>query len=156
LITQTDIVFLDREIKNRKQAFGIEIYDLMETLETNATMSTEDKEKKIRAAFDSARKDIAVIVAKKECKKEEMSVLEADGAASSNIPPSSGTVVTNSHPQGKDRIVIHVKIIGSMYEYVSDPISLSKTRFLCRCRDGPNVNKCHETARRAFSSSVFR
>ena len=98
---QTDIVFLDREIKNRKQAFGIEIYDLMETLETNTTMSNEDKEAKIRAAFDSARKDIAVIVAKKECKQEEMSVLEVDNAAgSSDIPPASGTVITNSHPQG--------------------------------------------------------
>ena len=98
---QTDIVFLDREIKNRKQAFGIEIYDLMETLETNTTMSNEDKEAKIRAAFDSARKDIAVIVAKKECKQEEMSVLEVDNAGgSSDIPPASGTVITNSHPQG--------------------------------------------------------
>lgn len=94
-------MFLDREIKTRKQAFGVEIYDLMAELET-AEMSAEDKEAKIRSAFDSARKDIAVIEAKKECKKEEMTVLEAEGGGPSvptnNIPPSSGTVLTNSHP----------------------------------------------------------
>jgi hypothetical protein len=93
-------MFLEREIKTRKQAFGIEIYDLMEELEAAEGMTTDDKESKIRNAFDTARKDIAVIQAKKECKKEEMSVLETDGAElGSDIPPSSGTVLTNSHPQ---------------------------------------------------------
>jgi hypothetical protein len=97
---KTDIALLDREIKGRKQQFGIVIYDLMEELEANTTMTTEEKESKIRAAFDAARKDIAVIQAKKECKKEEISVLEAeaDHALVSEIPPSSGTVLTNAHP----------------------------------------------------------
>ena len=92
---------MDREIKNRKQLFGVEIYDLMAELETAESMSGEDKEAKIRSAFDSARKDIAVIEAKKECKKEEMTVLEAENGGAmptNNIPPSSGTVLTNSHP----------------------------------------------------------
>jgi hypothetical protein len=97
---KTDIAFLEREIKGRKQQFGIIIYDLMEELETNTAMTTEEKEGKIRAAFDAARKDIAVIQAKKECKKEEIGVLdaEADHAMVDEIPPSSGTVLTNSHP----------------------------------------------------------
>lgn len=98
---QTDIIFLDREIKSRKQVFGVEIYDLMEELESNEEISTTDKEAKIRAAFDQARKDIAVIAAKKECKKEEMSVLETDAAPVSSIPPSAGTVLTNSHPDSE-------------------------------------------------------
>ena len=104
IILQTDIVFLDREIKTRKQAFGIEIYDLMEDLENNESMQVQEKEAKIRAAFDAARKDIAVIQAKKECKKEEMAVLEAEAdvgsgaGASYDIPPSDGVVVTNDHP----------------------------------------------------------
>lgn len=95
---------MEREIKTRKQAFGITIYDLMEELEENSALSTEEKESKIRAAFDAARKDIAVIQAKKECKKEEISVLDAEaasapgGSAAFDIPPSSGTVVTNQHP----------------------------------------------------------
>lgn len=63
----------------------------------------EEKEAKIRAAFDAARKDIAVIRAKKDCKQEEISLLEVQaggGNASTdyNIPPSSGAVITNEHP----------------------------------------------------------
>lgn len=91
-------MFLEREIKTRKQAFGVEIYDLMEELETSSEIPTAEKEAKIRAAFDQARKDIAVFQAKKECKREEMSVLETDAAPTSNIPPSSGKVLTNSLP----------------------------------------------------------
>lgn len=102
ILLQTDIVFLDREIKSRKQTFGIEIYDLMEDLENDDGLSVQDKEAKIRAAFDAARKDIAVIQAKKECKKEEMAVLEAESNAAESgnftIPPSDGVVVTNDHP----------------------------------------------------------
>jgi hypothetical protein len=72
----------------------------MEELEGAQDMTTEDKEAKIRNAFDQARKDIAVIQAKKECKNEEMSVLETtSGEPVNNIPPSSGTVLTNTHPQ---------------------------------------------------------
>jgi hypothetical protein len=94
-------MMLDREIKTRKQTFGIEIYDLMEDLESSSSMTTDDKEAKIRNSFDNARKDIAVIQAKKECKKEEMAVLDSESGVDpvSNIPPSSGTVLTNSHPQ---------------------------------------------------------
>jgi (p)ppGpp synthase/HD superfamily hydrolase len=90
---------LDREIKTRKQAFGIDIYDLMEALEEDKNLSVSDKETKIRAMFDAARKDIAVIQAKKECKTEEMSVLDAENGegGASNIPPSSGTI-SNSLP----------------------------------------------------------
>lgn len=104
VFTQTDIVFLEREIKTRKQTFGIEIYDLMEQLENNDSKTVQEKEAEIRAAFDSARKDIAVIAAKKECKAEEMAVLEAEQAAAGGdpdemaIPPASGAVMTNAHP----------------------------------------------------------
>jgi hypothetical protein len=63
-------------------------------------MPASDKEGKIRAAFDQARKDIAVIEAKKECKKEEMAVLDPDATPTNTIPPSAGTVLTNSHPGG--------------------------------------------------------
>jgi hypothetical protein len=72
----------------------------MEDLESSDTLTTEEKEAKIRNSFDTARKDIAVVAAKKECKKEEMAVLDIDAGGSTNeIPPSSGTVVTNAHPQ---------------------------------------------------------
>eukprot|EP00540_Astrosyne_radiata_P013217 CAMPEP_0116843574 /NCGR_PEP_ID=MMETSP0418-20121206/12164_1 /TAXON_ID=1158023 /ORGANISM="Astrosyne radiata, Strain 13vi08-1A" /LENGTH=66 /DNA_ID=CAMNT_0004474343 /DNA_START=528 /DNA_END=728 /DNA_ORIENTATION=- len=66
-------------------------------------MSTEEKETKIRLAFDRARKDIAVVQAKIECKREEMAVLEAEQNAGSStttpaIPPSDGVVLHNGKP----------------------------------------------------------
>lgn len=97
-IIQTDIALLDREVKSRKQSFGIEIYDLMEQLELDTSLSMEQKEAKIRNAFDQARKDIAVIEAKKECKREEIAVLDAESATKVDIPPSSGTVLNNTAP----------------------------------------------------------
>lgn len=103
-------MFLEREIKTRKQMFGIEIYDLMEVLENDTTLDATEKETKIRAIFDATRKDIAVIRAKKDCKTEEMAVLDAESGATATtssqppaappIPPSSGTVLTNTHPGG--------------------------------------------------------
>lgn len=91
---------MDREIKLRKQAFGVEIYDLMEEIEGDTDLNTSAKEGKIRNAFDQARKDIAVIQAKKECKNEEMAVLEAEDynhgeQKTFDIPPSDGAVLHN-------------------------------------------------------------
>lgn len=107
---KTDIVLLEREIKARKQRFGVEIYDSMELLETDNDMPLEEKEAKIRLAFDRARKDVAVIQAKIECKKEELAVLDAQQSAASavgqkvnySIPPSSGNVVMTGHPSEMD------------------------------------------------------
>ena len=81
----------------------------MELLEVDNDMSLEEKEQKIRLAFDRARKDIAVITAKIECKKEEISVLEAQQKAAAvgggrdtfgagDIPPSSGNIIVSGHP----------------------------------------------------------
>jgi hypothetical protein len=104
---KTDVAFLEREIKQRKQRFGVEVYDCMQLLEVDNDMSMEEKEQKIRLAFDRARKDIAVISAKRECKKEEITVLEAQQKAAAaegdtfgggDIPPSSGNVLVSDHP----------------------------------------------------------
>merc|ERR1712087_373610 len=72
---KTDISFLEREIKARKQSFGVRIYDLMVELESNSDLSDTEKEKQIRFAFDDARKDIAVIQAKIDCKNEEINAM---------------------------------------------------------------------------------
>jgi hypothetical protein len=99
------VLLLEREIKQRKQKFGVEVYDSMEELEIDNEMTLEEKEQKIRLAFDKARKDIAVLQAKIECKKEEILVKESEQAqtkasanATHNIPPSSGNVIMTSHP----------------------------------------------------------
>ena len=77
---KTDVLLLEREIKQRKQKFGVEVYDSMEELEIDNEMTLEQKEQKIRLAFDRARKDIAVLQAKIECKKEEILLKEAEQA----------------------------------------------------------------------------
>lgn len=106
------MVFLEREIKSRKQQFGVEVYDLMAELEVDTGMSMEEKEAKIRLAFDKARKDIAVIQAKIECKKEEIVVLqeESDAALAASAMQGGGDqkpavsggstnqVITTGHP----------------------------------------------------------
>jgi len=99
---KTDVVFLEREIKARKQRFGVEVYDSMQLLEVDNDMSLEDKERKIRLAFDQARKDIAVIQAKIECKKEEVALLDEHTRSQSNdqfIPPSNGNIIYNGHSE---------------------------------------------------------
>eukprot|EP00550_Attheya_septentrionalis_P008423 CAMPEP_0198282808 /NCGR_PEP_ID=MMETSP1449-20131203/2558_1 /TAXON_ID=420275 /ORGANISM="Attheya septentrionalis, Strain CCMP2084" /LENGTH=126 /DNA_ID=CAMNT_0043979213 /DNA_START=192 /DNA_END=572 /DNA_ORIENTATION=- len=101
---KTDIVFLEREIKSRKQRFGVEVYELMELLEVDNDMSMEEKEGKIRVAFDRARKDIAVVHAKIECKRDEMTVLEEkEQAAVNNAAPQvigggKNHILTTGHP----------------------------------------------------------
>lgn len=102
---KTDVLLLEREIKQRKQKFGVEVYDSMEELEIDNEMTLEQKEQKIRLAFDRARKDIAVLQAKMECKKEEILLKEAEQAQakeassiSQNIPPSSGNIIMTNHP----------------------------------------------------------
>mmetsp|Transcript_6023 Transcript_6023/g.8249 ORF Transcript_6023/g.8249 Transcript_6023/m.8249 type:complete len:141 (-) Transcript_6023:473-895(-) len=101
---KTDIVFLEREIKSRKQQFGVEVYELMEQLEVDTGMSTEEKEAKIRLAFDRARKDIAVVQAKIECKEEEMTVLNESKQNEATPIPNAGYqqgpnhVITTGHP----------------------------------------------------------
>eukprot|EP00594_Rhizosolenia_setigera_P010652 CAMPEP_0178955138 /NCGR_PEP_ID=MMETSP0789-20121207/9421_1 /TAXON_ID=3005 /ORGANISM="Rhizosolenia setigera, Strain CCMP 1694" /LENGTH=137 /DNA_ID=CAMNT_0020636701 /DNA_START=81 /DNA_END=494 /DNA_ORIENTATION=+ len=105
---KTDVMFLEKEIKGRKQRFGVEVYELMERLEVDTELSVEEKENKIRLAFDRARKDIAVIQAKIECKKEEVTQIEAKSKNSqsssdnlNNVPPNSGSVgavLTTGHP----------------------------------------------------------
>jgi hypothetical protein len=81
----------------------VEVYELMDQLELDTGMSTEEKEAKIRLAFDSARKDIAVTQAKIEVKQEEMAVLENESKSSkTSIPPSDGVVLSNGQPMEQE------------------------------------------------------
>ena len=73
----------------------------MAQLEVDDGMSVDEKEGKIRLSFDQARKDISVIQAKIDSKKEEMTkteVVDACGAPGVEIPadhqPAAATIVT--------------------------------------------------------------
>jgi len=100
---KTDIIFLQREIKSRKQRFGVEVYELMESLEVDSDLTIDEKEGRIRLAFDRARKDIAVVQAKIDCKQEEMTILEEESAAALAASNSSGP---SSHHQPSNHVIM--------------------------------------------------
>ena len=73
---KTDILFLEREIKSRKQKFGVEVYELMEQLETDAdkldNQALAEKESQIRLAFDRAQRDVKISQQKIDVKRTEL------------------------------------------------------------------------------------
>ena len=84
-------------MKSRKQSFGVNVYDLMEDLEASGNdLSVAEKEKKIRSEFDCARKDIAVVQAKIDCKRDEIKALEK----SSSVGNTSNTSTAVTTPVG--------------------------------------------------------
>ena len=75
----------------------------MAQLEVDDGLSVEDKEAKIRTSFDTARKDIAVIQAKIDSKKEEMAAMETAAPASSGSAP--GVAIPEDHQPAAATIV---------------------------------------------------
>jgi len=83
---KTDMVFLERDIKARKQAFGIEVYDILRSNNSTgtsvtgaATISASD----IQKAYELCQDDIRQLENKVNSKKREMD----------NIDQSSGVGV---------------------------------------------------------------
>jgi len=93
---RTDIMFLEREIKSRKQKFGVEVYELMESLETDSQLSMEEKEGSIRLAFDKAREDVAQIKMKIEVKRRELEVVEGGNGSDGSVG-NSHYVIDDPH-----------------------------------------------------------
>lgn len=105
---KTDVVFLERDVKARKQRFGLELYDLLEKLEdTSSTTSssssttTARREAAIRDMYDECHKDVAVLRGKIDGKVEEMGNISAAAGGSSaggeqDFGPSH--VIQTGHP----------------------------------------------------------
>mmetsp|Transcript_16596 Transcript_16596/g.25124 ORF Transcript_16596/g.25124 Transcript_16596/m.25124 type:complete len:157 (+) Transcript_16596:100-570(+) len=71
---KTDVAFLERDIKNRKHTFGIQIYEI---LQSNAkSSSTSDTvfsaSNDIQTAFEECKLDVETLEKKIEKKREEM------------------------------------------------------------------------------------
>ena len=64
------MAFIERDMKSRKQAFGIIAYDILKS-STPQTLSAE-----LQKSFDEARGDIQAIEAKLVLKKNEMQALD--------------------------------------------------------------------------------
>lgn len=97
---KTDILFLEREIKSRKQRFGVEVYELMETLDDmnvhhhrhhdpssssshhhNNNNNTKDYlEEQIRQTFDQAKRDVSIAHEKVAVKRQELEQFEYESS----------------------------------------------------------------------------
>jgi hypothetical protein len=65
------MAFIERDMKSRKQAFGIIAYDILKNTSITQTLPAE-----LQKAFDEARGDIQAIEAKLVLKKSEMQALD--------------------------------------------------------------------------------
>ena len=70
------MAFLERDIKTRKQAFGIEIYEILESNSGDATASAT----RIQEAYDQCQKDIRQLESKVNSKRGEMESIERSSA----------------------------------------------------------------------------
>lgn len=80
---KTDISFLERDIKARKQTFGILAYDL---LSANADAAVE-----VKAAFEACRAEISAMEEKVKSKKREMEAIDRSSGSGAGAT-SSGSV----------------------------------------------------------------
>lgn len=73
---KTDMVFLERDIKTRKEAFGVEIYDILKTSDSGAAGVASE----IQTAFERCQNDIGHLETKVSSKKEEMRAIDRSSA----------------------------------------------------------------------------
>ncbi|KAL7528209.1 hypothetical protein ACHAXR_002326 [Thalassiosira sp. AJA248-18] len=78
---KTDVVFLERDIKTRKQAFGVEIYDILQSNSTaTTTASATISASEIQKAFEACQADIQHLEAKVHSKQREMEAIDSSTA----------------------------------------------------------------------------
>eukprot|EP00578_Thalassiosira_sp_NH16_P020783 CAMPEP_0181103702 /NCGR_PEP_ID=MMETSP1071-20121207/15014_1 /TAXON_ID=35127 /ORGANISM="Thalassiosira sp., Strain NH16" /LENGTH=93 /DNA_ID=CAMNT_0023186809 /DNA_START=469 /DNA_END=750 /DNA_ORIENTATION=+ len=68
------MVFLERDIKTRKEAFGIEIYDILKA------GGAADSASEIQTAFERCQGDIGHLETKVRSKKDEMRAIDRSSA----------------------------------------------------------------------------
>jgi len=85
------VVFLERDIKSRKQAFGIEVYDIL------SQSSGGDSSAEIQRAFEQCQSDIQHLEAKVTSKRREMDAIDRSSAGGGRGP---GNVVDDAETPG--------------------------------------------------------
>ena len=79
------MAFLERDIKARKQTFGIEIYDILQS------NSGDDTSAEIQKAFEACQMDIQHLEAKVNSKRDEMVAINtSSGTGATGGQSSSG------------------------------------------------------------------
>ena len=84
---KTEMALLDRDMKIRKEQFGLEVFELVKASDSkekqgisgavqNALSNMSQQEKDIQACIDEAKADIALIEGKIESKRREIKMLD--------------------------------------------------------------------------------
>lgn len=75
------MAFLERDIKARKQSFGIEIYDILNNNSTTTTTAAATiSSSEIQKAFEQCQADIQHLESKVNSKMREMEAIDASSA----------------------------------------------------------------------------
>ena len=91
---KTDIAFLERDIKSRKQAFGIEIYDILQSSSVAAT--TEEVQK----AYELCQNDIKLLESKVNSKRQEMEAIDRTSSSGGGGGFMNSNVVDDAESPG--------------------------------------------------------
>jgi len=97
--SKTELAMLERQILGFKEAFGVELYPIFESMEDNEGWLPTDR--KVRSLYDSAREDIAAMMKLKDEKREQIKELdgvEGSGLTPAQLPPSVNQNVTTTTP----------------------------------------------------------
>lgn len=73
---KTDIAFLERDIKARKQQFGLDIFEIMSANPSNVT--------DIQQSFDDAQGDVKHLESKVDAKRKEMAAIDQSTTSGAN------------------------------------------------------------------------
>mmetsp|Transcript_20404 Transcript_20404/g.33303 ORF Transcript_20404/g.33303 Transcript_20404/m.33303 type:complete len:136 (+) Transcript_20404:261-668(+) len=94
---KTDMVFLERDIKTRKQEFGLSIFDILQSnSSTTTTAAATISASEIQTAFEECQADIHHLEAKVQNKKREMDAIDQSssggggGGSSSSVGGGGG------------------------------------------------------------------
>mmetsp|Transcript_20401 Transcript_20401/g.56762 ORF Transcript_20401/g.56762 Transcript_20401/m.56762 type:complete len:219 (-) Transcript_20401:1057-1713(-) len=85
----TQIALLDREMKIRKEQFGLEVFELTQSSDQNkksgikgamknALSNVSQQEQEIQRCVDNAKDDVSLIVSKIESKQREINLLDSE------------------------------------------------------------------------------
>ena len=79
---KTDIAFLERDIKSKKQEFGIEVYDIINQSKANSTPDSETM-KQVLESYEKYQSQINEFESKVNSEKDEMEGQQQNTASSS-------------------------------------------------------------------------
>lgn len=91
-LLKTDMVFLERDIKSRKQAFGLEVYDILASKSmSSSTASTSLCSEEVQVAFEKCKVDIDALENKLHVKKKERDAIDNIILAGGDAGAASGS-----------------------------------------------------------------